>query len=404
MAHIQRRGERGNYRYKVRYLNPDGREQSRTFVRRADAETFLTSVTSDILRGQYVDPRAGRVRFADYAQEWLDRQSFAPSTREAVQSRFAAHVYPVLGSRMISEIRPSVAQSWATGMSRKSGAQLAPATVRVIMANVSSVLTAAVDDGIIASNPFASSAMRATRKAASRQIAAKTIEVWSDERVQAVLDALAGAAPRYHAVAVLAAESGLRQGEVLGLTRENVDWLRGLIHVRQQLLQVKGRIVLGPPKYDKERTVPLTTRAKVALSAHMAAYPPIAAVLPWRELTGPARVANLIFSTRERRPVNRNTFNAVTWKPALERAGVPPTRANGMHALRHAWASSLVDAGVNIKTVAGYLGHADAAFTLRVYVHPMATDDEAARGALERALRGRRPADGLSQIKARSTR
>lgn len=59
------------------------------------------------------------------------------------------------------------------------------------------------------------------------------------------------------------------------------------------------------------------------------------------------------------------------WKPTLRAAGVEPTRANGMHALRHFYASVQLEAGTSIRAVAEYLGHADPGFTLRVYTHPM---------------------------------
>jgi integrase len=60
----------------------------------------------------------------------------------------------------------------------------------------------------------------------------------------------------------------------------------------------------------------------------------------------------------------------VAWQPALEKAGiVPHTRADGVHALRHLYASVLLDAGESIKALSQYLGHSDPGFTLRVYTH-----------------------------------
>jgi site-specific recombinase XerD len=84
--------------------------------------------------------------------------------------------------------------------------------------------------------------------------------------------------------------------------------------------------------------------------------------------------------------LNRNHINHYVWKPALERAGVETTRENGMHALRHHYASVLLDAGESIKAVSEFLGHADAGFTLRTYTHLMPSSDERTRQAVDAAF------------------
>jgi len=72
------------------------------------------------------------------------------------------------------------------------------------------------------------------------------------------------------------------------------------------------------------------------------------------------------------------------WRPALVAAGVQPGRANGMHALRHFYASALIDAGESASAVAEYLGHADTGFTLRVYAHLFPSSENRARAAIGR--------------------
>lgn len=69
-----------------------------------------------------------------------------------------------------------------------------------------------------------------------------------------------------------------------------------------------------------------------------------------------------------------------------------PTRATGMHALRHFYASELLDAGANIKALAAYLGHSDPAFTLRVYTHLMPSSEHRARRAIDELFQ--RPTTG----------
>jgi site-specific recombinase XerD len=76
--------------------------------------------------------------------------------------------------------------------------------------------------------------------------------------------------------------------------------------------------------------------------------------LPW-QATGKPAAARLVLTTRERAAANRNYINAFVWKPALQQAAVPATRENGMHVLRHYFASALLEDGVSIKALAEYL-------------------------------------------------
>jgi site-specific recombinase XerD len=112
--------------------------------------------------------------------------------------------------------------------------------------------------------------------------------------------------------------------------------------------------------------------------------------LPWRDVDGEPLSVDLILTTRERKAVNRNYWNGAVWKQALEAAGIEPSRENGMHALRHHYASVLLEDGVSIKAVSDYLGHADPAFTLRTYTHLLPSSGDRAREAVEAAFAARR--------------
>ncbi|WP_039932612.1 tyrosine-type recombinase/integrase [Streptomyces viridochromogenes] len=93
-------------------------------------------------------------------------------------------------------------------------------------------------------------------------------------------------------------------------------------------------------------------------------------------------------------------FNDQAWKPALASVGIIPTpekgqryaaaREHGMHALRHFYASVLLDGGESIKALSLYLGHSDPGFTLRVYTHLMPSSETRTRKAISAMYRGRR--------------
>jgi integrase len=192
-------------------------------------------------------------------------------------------------------------------------------------------------------------------------------------------------------VALVAAGCGLRQGEVFGLAPEAIDLEGHRLAVVQQIKLVEGRLVLAPPKRGKTREVPLPDIVATALRTHIVRYSPLTVELPWREPSGTLRTTTLLFWGRERMAINRNYFNHHIWKQALRAAGVEATRENGMHALRHYFASVLLDASESIRTVSDYLGHADPGFTLRVYTHLIPRSEGRARAAIDSALDGLPP-------------
>ncbi|GAB2447505.1 hypothetical protein GCM10027162_50990 [Streptomyces incanus] len=81
--------------------------------------------------------------------------------------------------------------------------------------------------------------------------------------------------------------------------------------------------------------------------------------------------------------LDRSRFNDRVWRPALRTAGVEIGRDNGMHALRHFYASVLLDAGESIKALSEYLGHHDPGFTLRTYTHLMPSSEARTRAAVD---------------------
>ncbi|MGQ0830049.1 MAG: phage integrase central domain-containing protein, partial [Microthrixaceae bacterium] len=241
MPHVQDRWERivdgrrvrtdrygQGKRWQARYVDPDGRERTQAFDRKQDAERFLTTIAADVLRGTYVDPHGGRVTFREFAEAWLEAQTFTETTRESTELRIRLHACAHFGDHELRSIRPSVIQAWL----RQLQDNLAPTYVRVVFANVSAVFNAAVDDGLIPSNPCRAASVRLPKRDNRK------VEPWLVEQVLAVIVALP---ERYRATAVVAAGCGLRQGEVFGLRVTDVDFLRRRLHVQQQVKIVRSR-------------------------------------------------------------------------------------------------------------------------------------------------------------------
>lgn len=132
----------------------------------------------------------------------------------------------------------------------------------------------------------------------------------------------------------------------------------------------------------EERDVPLPQSIAFLLAAALESCPGRQVTLPWKHPAGDHMTVRLIFTNEAGTAIHRSTFDERVWKPALAAAGVIPERrrgqakyqaapADGLHALRHYYASALLADGVEIRTLSEYLGHADPGFTLKVYCHLM---------------------------------
>jgi len=187
-----------------------------------------------------------------------------------------------------------------------------------------------------------------------------------------VVQALAAViAPRYRAVVVVAAGTGLRQGECFGLTLDRVDFLRRTVLVDRQMVTLAGQATaLGPPKTAASlRTVPLPQVVADGLAAHLAAYPP--------------GDDGLIFTNALGRPINRASF-AQAWLPAARRAPLP--QGESFHSLRHFYASLLIRHGESVKVIQARLGHASAAESLDTYSHLWPDSEDRTRQAVDAVL------------------
>ena len=351
MATVKKRGKG----WQATYRGPDGRERTRTFNLKVDAQRWLDTEQADLARGVWADPREARITLADYAVKWLERMepTWRPSTAGQVRNSLEHHVLPTLGRHRLANLRRTDVEALCASL------PLAPSTVAVVHQHLSQLLRGAVEDGLVARNP-------ASRARLPRREAAKAEPVPLD-----VAERIAYALPDWMAVAVpLGVGCGLRQGEVSGLTVDRVDFLRRTLRVDRQLVSrwVSRPVLTAPKTASSARTIPLATFVLDALADHLRRFP-----------AGPAE---LVLRSPSGEPMDSDRFGH-QWRRACKRAGVAGV---GYHALRHTFASTLLSRGVSVKAVADWLGHASPVVTLSTYAHLMPADEEVARGILDAAL------------------
>lgn len=368
-------------RWLARWRDPDGQPRKLAFEKKVHADRHIATVEADKLRGTYLDPKAGTDTFGTYAETWLSMQTTDPLTRQNIADRLRRYVKPyTLQRTQLRNLKASSIQAWVSGLP----SSLAESTKSVVFSHVSAILNAAVEDDKILKNPCKASSVRRPRADA------REIEPWAREWVIG----LHGALPeRYRPFTAVGAGLGLRQGEMFGLSPDDVDWLRGWVTVQRQVKIVGNRLVFALPKGRKVRKVPLPPTVRDELAAYLAQFPARAVTLPWEESHGEPTTVDLVVTTRESNACNRNQFNQYTWKPALERVGIEPARENGCHALRHYYASVLLDAGESIVALSKYLGHSSPAFTLNVYTHLMPASEERTKSAVDAVLSAWRAPD-----------
>src|SRR3954465_13509477 len=132
MASIARRPD-GTYR--PRFRDETGKEHARHFKRKAATQRWLDAQAAPMVRGRSVDPRSGRLTFAEYAEQWRTTQVVRPTTELAYERVLRRTVYPGLGDRPLAAIKPSEIQTlvWWLSVAAEDHPALAPRTVRVTL-------------------------------------------------------------------------------------------------------------------------------------------------------------------------------------------------------------------------------------------------------------------------------
>lgn len=344
--------KRANGKWRARYRDESGKEHSRHFDRKIDAQQWLDAVTSAVVTGTYADPQAGRITFAAFFGEWSARQVWAPGTVLAMS--LAARSVPFAGKPM-KQVRRSDVETWIKQM---NAAGLAPGTIKTRYVNVRSVFRAAVKDRVIGTDP--TDAVRLPR--GRRPDIAMSIPTPED-----VGQLMAVADERFQPFIALCAFAGLRLGEAAGVQLGDVDFLRKSLKVSRQVQRVNGGAIdVRAPKYRSERVVYLADSLVTVLAKHVAAH----------GTTGNDR---WLFAGDGDGPPHQNTVS-YWWRKTLRDAELSGIK---LHDLRHFYASGLIAAGCDVVTVQRSLGHSKATTTLNTYAHLWPTAEDRTRKAAE---------------------
>jgi integrase len=337
----------------------DGKRRRQTVYGRTRKQAVDALQAALKAKSDGLAPAPARLTVGQYlAAEWLPaaKASVRPSTYESYRSIVDRHLVPAFGKTRLTALTVADVERM---LRAKSAVGLSPRRCQMIRAVLRIALGRAVRNSLLPRNV-------ATLAAAPRQ-ERHEIEPFAPDEIRTLLAAVRG--HRLEAVVVLAVSSGLRMGELLGLSWPDVDLERGSLTVRVALAKIDGAWDLVPPKSStSRRTISMPELGVVALRAHRTRQ------LEERLRSGgtwdPSRDGhdepwNLVFATATGRPLDGpnvlRTFHGI-----LRDAGLPRRR---FHDLRHSAATALLVAGVSARVVQSILGHSQISLTLGTYSH-----------------------------------
>lgn len=320
----------------------DEKRLRKTFPTLAAARAWRAEAQTAIRRGKMRAPAATTLREA--AEEFVDGMRsgkvrtksgdvYKPSATRSYEAALRDRVLPALGAKRLTDIQRRDVQRLADEL---LGEGLDPSTVRNVLMPLRVLIRRAIEDGDLAVNPTAHLRLPAVKGRRER--------IASPEEAQRLLAALP---ERDRAVWATALYAGLRRGELMALQWEDVDLAKGVIRV-ERAYDEKGRVEVEPKSHAGRRMVPIVGTLRDELVAHKARQ---------------GRDSGLVFGATSETPFVTSTLwrrAQVAWR----RASLEPI---GLHEARHTFASILIAAGVNAKSITTYMGHASIQTTYDLY-------------------------------------
>ena len=377
----------GRWRGAVTWTEPDGKRSRR--IVSAPTSALARDKLDDLrreLRLGTIAPAGKALTVADYLTSWLERDSarVRPATSRGRETHVRCYLTPALGRLALVRLKPTDVERALAGFmadgrpktadDRKRGRQshppTSPLTARHVRATLRRALADAVRDGLVSRN--------AAGDARPPYVAHRPVVYLTAPDVRRLLEATAD--DEHGPLYALAVSTGLRLGELLGLSWPDIDMDAGTLTVRRSLARAQGGgWALAQPKSTRSRrTIPLPAVARDALRRQRVRQDAArtAAGSAWQDRDG------LAFTDAIGRPLGPGGVSAA-FQRGREAAGVPRVR---FHDLRHSAATLMLAGGVPLAVISEWLGHSGIAITAAHYAAVVPQLRREAADAMDRAL------------------
>jgi integrase len=315
-------------------------------------------------RGEQVTP--GKLTFREVAEAWFDSKKIRAKTRRNYRQSLDCILLPRFGKRKIGSVTVDDIAKLIRDL-EKDGKSAS--TISNHLKPLSDSLAFAVRRRYISSSPYG--ALTKDDRPARQQKSEP--HEWSDDEIAALIDAAERMAKQrdarqdYSLLIRTALYTGLRQGELLGLTWADVDFENAELHVRRQWLR-NG--TYGPPKTDAGiRRVPLSQDMVKRLRE-------------WKVRSRHSADEQPVFAGRDGRPLGHRNLSRRGFEKARDLAGIEGVT---FHDMRDAFASRMISRRTDVVALAKVMGHTDIKETLNIYSHLFNRQktDDAIREAME---------------------
>lgn len=318
------------------------RHKKSGFKTRAEAEQKEAVAKADYNKGPATS-NDNNMKFKDLMGQFIKLHAeiyLKPSTVRGYQDHFKLHLKEFFGEIKLVDITPVIINRF---MEQKIKSGLSNKTVNHLLTTLGTAFNWAVNNNYMIFNPVS--------RVKKLKVQQKEMEFLTEEEIKKVLDVAEVEYPDFYPILITAIYSGMRRGEVLGLTWNCIDFNKSIIKVRKSLY--KG--ILSTPKTDCSiRDIQVPSK--------------LIQVLKQYKNFAVDNELNLVFTQKNGKPIDADNLMNRRYRKILKLAGVKQIR---FHDLRHTYASLLIAKDLNIKYIQKQMGHSSFEVTMNTYAHLM---------------------------------
>jgi len=345
----------------------NGRPDRKVFYGNSEREVKakLKAYKEEMARHDYVN--VIKTDVATFMRDWLHNElaiSLKPKSYDTKEYVIEKLVIPIIGSIQVSSLTKDDIRRMVKTLSKT----YARSTVKKAYDAVNQCFRKAIEDQVLYFNPC--TGVNLPREDDSNT---KEIRFFTQEEMQRILDAADATYPtgtnicRLGKAIHLLYYTGMRAGEAIALTWDDIDLENKLIYVSKNVVNVKNRDVSDDSEPRFISVVQKSTKTKSGRRAVPVSQKAESALMSLKELNGEHKY---VLSTSTGRPVSIRSLEKM-FHGCQNRAGVEPHGT--LHSLRHTFASRLLENGVDVKVVSEILGHKDITVTYNTYIHIIQT-------------------------------